>query len=227
MFNVDYEIKVLVLPLPPCRAVTRSAGLHNETDLHNKVVEYLRSRYPHANIVPGLGEFQDSSWKRCNGYRKGYSKGQPDLLILNQNSEYAGLCFELKTPSGRGVFRNEQREWLEKLALQNFKCFVSNSYEDITRQIDLYFSTCKALCPVCCKWLNVWPMAAHTCAPPLPAAGLPSERERAILPSPSTVAISIQAAAPPPEAADLPQSVLSASYAGSQSSVDVCADAQS
>ena len=213
MLDLDNEFKVLALPLPPCRAVTRMVGLHSETDLHNKVVEYLRNRYPHANIVRGLGEFQDAGWKRCDGYKKGYTKGQPDLLILNHNHEHAGLCFEFKSPSGRGIFKSEQRHWLEKLILQSFKCFVSNSYVEITCQIDLYFSTCKVLCPVCCQWLNVVDSAKNTCVPPLPSDGLPSKRGPGSLKSPSTLAISVQAVSPRPEAADLLQSVPFASYA--------------
>ena len=202
-------------------------GLNNETELHNKVVEYIRSRYHRANIVPGLGELQDSGWKRCNGYRKGYSKGQPDLLILNHNHKHAGLCFEFKSPSGRGVFKSEQREWLEKLALQNFLCFVSNSYSEITRQIDLYFESCKVLCATCREWLQVADSATHTCELAQQAAGLPSAPARATLPDLSTLAISGPAAPPQPVTVYLRRAPLSKPDEETQFSCADCDGAQS
>ena len=61
-------------------------SLRNETDLHYKVVDAIRRFYPHAIIAPGLGELQDSVDKRRDGYFKGYSGGQPDILILNCES---------------------------------------------------------------------------------------------------------------------------------------------
>ena len=54
----------------------------NETDLHYKVVQYIRHFYPEAIIVPGLGELQDTPNKRIDAWKKGYLKGQGDLLIL-------------------------------------------------------------------------------------------------------------------------------------------------
>lgn len=39
--------------------------IENETDLHSKVVEYIRRLYPEA-IVGGLGELQNTCSKRIN-----------------------------------------------------------------------------------------------------------------------------------------------------------------
>lgn len=57
----------------------------NETDLHCKVVQYIRRFYPEAIIVAGLGENQDTPAKRINSWKKGCQKGQPDIIIMNFN----------------------------------------------------------------------------------------------------------------------------------------------
>ena len=72
----------------------RTIHLQNENDLHHKVVDFLRTLYPNALMAPGLGEFQDTQWRRIKSHRKGYTKGQPDLLIFNHNREFDGLCVE-------------------------------------------------------------------------------------------------------------------------------------
>ena len=42
----------------------KQVSLMNETDLHYKVVEFIRRFWMEAIIVPGLGELQDTSTKR-------------------------------------------------------------------------------------------------------------------------------------------------------------------
>ena len=38
----------------------------NETDLHRKVIDFIRKYYPQAIIIPGLGELQHiSNASRC------------------------------------------------------------------------------------------------------------------------------------------------------------------
>ena len=62
--------------------------IENEADLHYKVVQYIRRFYPEA-IIAGLGENQkDSSEKSIKSWRKGYMKGQPDIIIMNNHKEY-------------------------------------------------------------------------------------------------------------------------------------------
>ena len=58
----------------------------NETDLHYKVVDLIRKYYPDSILVAGLGENQDTEDKRLDSYKKGYTRGQPDLMILNNNN---------------------------------------------------------------------------------------------------------------------------------------------
>ena len=68
--------------------------IENETDLHYKVVQLIRNYYPDSILVAGLGENQDTEEKRLDSYKKGYTRGQPDLMILDFHKEYKGLCIE-------------------------------------------------------------------------------------------------------------------------------------
>jgi prophage antirepressor-like protein len=75
--------------------------LLNETDLHYKVVEYIRWYHPNAFIIAGLGEFQTTSALRMDGWHKGYTSGQPDIIIANPMNEHTRFAIELKTPTVR------------------------------------------------------------------------------------------------------------------------------
>ena len=71
--------------------------IENETDLHYKVVQLIRNYYPNSILVAGLGENQDTEEKRLDSYKKGYQRGQPDLMILDYHKYYKGLCIEFKS----------------------------------------------------------------------------------------------------------------------------------
>ena len=71
----------------------------NETDLHYKVVDLIRRYYPDSILVAGLGENQDTEDKRLDSYKKGYMRGQPDLMVLDYHKDYKGLCIEFKSPT--------------------------------------------------------------------------------------------------------------------------------
>ena len=62
--------------------------IENETDLHCKVVHLIRNYCPDALIVAGLAENQDTPFKRTDSWKKGYTKGQPDLMVLNHHKDY-------------------------------------------------------------------------------------------------------------------------------------------
>ncbi|CAH3139744.1 unnamed protein product, partial [Porites lobata] len=68
----------------------------NETDLHYKVVNLIRRYYPDSILVAGLAENQDTEDK--TRLKKGYMKGQPDLMVLDYHKDYKGLCIEFKSP---------------------------------------------------------------------------------------------------------------------------------
>ena len=65
--------------------------IENETDLHCKIVHLLGNYYSKAVIVAGLGENQDTPSKRIDSWKKGYTKGQPDLMVLNYHKDVLSL----------------------------------------------------------------------------------------------------------------------------------------
>jgi prophage antirepressor-like protein len=114
--------------------------LINETDLHYAVVSYIRDNPPEAVIVPGLGEYQDTSAKRCDAWKKGYRRGQPDLIIENPMGKYKGFAIELKTPKGTGVTSESQINWLIKLRQLGSMTMISDDLVQIGIRINEYFS---------------------------------------------------------------------------------------
>ncbi|CAH3184268.1 unnamed protein product, partial [Porites lobata] len=86
----------------------------NETDLHYKVVDLIRKYYPDTILVAGLGENQDTENKRLDSYKKGYMRGQPDLLVLNYHKDYKGLGIEFKSPTGNYYVSEAQKEMKKK-----------------------------------------------------------------------------------------------------------------
>ncbi len=52
--------------------IENQISLMNERDLHFKVIDFIRTYYPHCLLYAGLGEIQDTSNKRIYAYRSGY-----------------------------------------------------------------------------------------------------------------------------------------------------------
>ena len=84
--------------------------IENETDLHCKLDEYIRRFYPNAIIVAGLGELQDTCSKRISSWKKGYTKGQPDLMIMNYHEDYSGCCIVFKSSTNNYQVSLAQKE---------------------------------------------------------------------------------------------------------------------
>ncbi|CAB3987379.1 VRR-NUC domain-containing [Paramuricea clavata] len=113
--------------------------LINETDLHYAVVEYLKKYHPKALILPGLGEYQDTSQKRCDAWKKGYLGGQPDLTIVTPSNGFNGFAIELKTPKGTGEVKDNQVAWIRELGKNGYRTLISNNYTEIVLDIEEYF----------------------------------------------------------------------------------------
>jgi prophage antirepressor-like protein len=113
-------------------------SLMNETDLHYKVVDFVRKYFPEAILVAGLGELQDTDPKRLSAYRKGYTRGQPDILILNRTRKNSGLAIELKTPLGCGKTSPDQDAFLKALQQNKYETILSCIYDDIVVKIIEY-----------------------------------------------------------------------------------------
>ena len=123
--------------------------LINETDLHKKVVAFIRRFHPDVILIPGLGEYQTNTTIRTSCYNKGYTGGQPDILIINSHRYYQGLALEFKTPTGKGVISTKQNEYLKKLEISGYKCIISNDYDEIIVELLKYFNDIIYPCRFC------------------------------------------------------------------------------
>ena len=88
--------------------------IESETDLHVKVISFLKKRYPHSIFSAGLGENQDSVNKRINSFKKGYLRGSFNLILHNLNKHYTSFAIEFKSP---------KRKWsMEMVYLISLRC---------------------------------------------------------------------------------------------------------
>jgi len=113
--------------------------INNEFDLHTKVVAFIRKRYPEVIIIPGLGEPQTTDDIRIKTWQKGYTAGQPDLILLKDTPDYSGLVIEMKTPkSEEAEATHKQKVFMARLRKAYFKTVVSNSHDDKLYEIITY-----------------------------------------------------------------------------------------
>ena len=132
---------------------TQVIHLETEKDLHYKVVDFIRTWFPEAIVIAGLGEMQDGTWKRIDGWKKGYTKGQPDLILLNKSGPYIGLAIELKSPSG-GTLRESQDAFLKRLREGGFKTLCSGKYDEIIMTIVEHMRSALRFCCTCRRWTS-------------------------------------------------------------------------
>ena len=121
----------------------------NETDLHVKVVSFLKKRFPHSLFTATLAENQCTSAMRIDSYKKGYLRGSSDLIINNLHKHYTGFVIEFKSPKGNGVLSPDQSMMLRQYQNNGFKTLVSNDYDHIIEQIFEYFRDVRILCSYC------------------------------------------------------------------------------
>ena len=117
----------------------KAVNINNERDLHVKVVDCIKKKFPDLIVVPGLGELQDTATKRFEACYKGYRGGQPDLLILNPAKHFSGFAIEFKSPSGKWNVSDKQEEWINKLAALKYKTMVSDDYDAILIELTQYY----------------------------------------------------------------------------------------
>ena len=123
----------------------------NETDLHYKVVQLIRNYYPDSILVAGLGENQDTEEKRLDSYKKGYQRGQPDLMILDYHIGYKGLCIEFKSPTNNYEVSESQIKMKEKYRNNDYAFILSNDYDKISKLIHKYMAGVRIPCKYCPK----------------------------------------------------------------------------
>ena len=125
---------------------TLTFKIKSETDLHVKVVHFLKKRYPHSLFTVTLGENQDTVYKRIDSFKKGYLRGSPDLIINNLHKHYTGFCIEMKSPKGNGVLSPNQSIMFRQYQNNGYKTLVSNDYDHIIKQLIEYFRDVRILC---------------------------------------------------------------------------------
>ena len=161
---VTEEILPQIRRAPRGSHTKQQLSLMDEKDLHYKVIDFLHTYHQDAIIVAGLGELQDTSEKRIDAWRKGYTKGQPDIMILNKHAKYTGLALELKTPACTGVLRPAQKQVLDRLHASGWQTLVSNNYDEICNEIRDYFRHTREMCGECSRWVRCDRMEAHVIA---------------------------------------------------------------
>ena len=125
--------------------------IENETDLHYKVVQLIRNYYPDSILVAGLGENQDTEEKRLDSYKKGYQRGQPDLMILDYHREYKGLCIEFKSPTNNYCVTESQLKTKDKYKNNEYAYILSNDYDYISKKLHKYMTGVRIPCKYCPK----------------------------------------------------------------------------
>ena len=116
-------------------------SIKEEIDLHTEVVKFVREKYPGAVMIPGLGEFQDTGELRMKAWQKGYTSGQPDLLLIHPSecTHYVGIAIEFKHPWGKSTTTEQQEAYLKKLRGMGVKTMVSHKFTDIVVALAHYF----------------------------------------------------------------------------------------
>ena len=122
--------------------------IENETDLHTKVVSFLKKKYPYSTFTATLGKNQDTSKKRIESHKIGYLRGSPDLIINNLHKRYTGFTIEFKSPNGKGILSYDQSKMLTQY--QN-NGFVSSDYDYIFKQLIEYFRGVRIKCSYCSR----------------------------------------------------------------------------
>ena len=125
--------------------------IENENDLHYKVVQLIRNYYPDSILVAGLGENQDTEDKRLDSYKKGYQRGQPDLMVLDYYKYYKGLCIEFKSPTNNYCVTESQLKMKEKYCENDYAFILSNDYDKISKLIHKYMAGVRFPCEYCTK----------------------------------------------------------------------------
>ena len=129
--------------------------ISNEKELHYKVVNLIRNYYPDSLLVAGLGENQDTDEKRLDSYKKGYQRGQPDLMILDYHKDYQGLCIEFKSPTNNYEVSESQIKMKDKYKKNNYAFILSNDYDRISKKYISIWLACEFLVNIAQKHFSL------------------------------------------------------------------------
>lgn len=122
---------------------------HHEFELQQQVVKYLELQYPDVNFEStgtpyGLSKTQAGRNKSIqkNGFKT------PDLIILEPNKKYHGLCIELKVVSpykkDGGLKKSDhlqgQKNSIDELLTKGYLATFSVGFDETKKIIDKYMS---------------------------------------------------------------------------------------
>ena len=71
-------------------------------------------------------------------YKKGYTRGQRDLMVLNYHKDYKGLCIEFKSPTNNYHVSDAQKQMKKKYLDNGYAFILSNDYDRICKRIHEY-----------------------------------------------------------------------------------------
>ena len=76
--------------------------------------------------MAGLGELQDTYSKQIASWKKGYTKGQPDIMIMKYHKDYSGCCVEFKSPTNNDKISDAQRKMKHKYRENGYYFLLSD-----------------------------------------------------------------------------------------------------
>ena len=130
--------------------ISYPAGLLNETDLHHRVVEYIRQFHPNAIIVPGpVGGAPGIVGQAPRCLQEGLQGPPPHLILSNLHVHYYGFEIELETPKGNRTVSENQRRQLLNYPENGYKTMISNDYDLILKEIEDYMRGTRVRCGTC------------------------------------------------------------------------------
>ena len=65
------------------------------------------------------------------------------------NSKYHSFFIEVKSPTVKGKLSPQQMDNLERLTLRGYRCYLSDDYDDVIREINNYMITRRIKCDLC------------------------------------------------------------------------------
>lgn len=101
------------------------------------------------SLLPDWVKIKIQQQKRINSWRKGYMKGQPDIMIMNYHYQYFGLCIEFKSPSNNYRISKAKLEMRERYHQNNYRFLISNDYDNIIAYLNKHMSGVRISCKYC------------------------------------------------------------------------------
>jgi len=122
--------------------------MREEEALHNAVCEYLRMRYSGCIFTSESSGIRVSPGLAAKMKKQRSGSGLPDLIILEPNNKYHGLCIEIKANYEKlfkknGEYRtsehiDKQRKVLSDLELKGYCARFGCGFDHCKKIIDDY-----------------------------------------------------------------------------------------